>query len=151
MKLLEIIRDPEHFILDRYYMSEMPDGFRLEIFFARSFNWVRNNIKRKRETCSKIQSKRLDGIEMDNLSFKEKNGKGVAGGDKKTVFCQFCEKHVVPKRTHKLDFGDIILVFFTGGFWAILLFMLYLFMRRCPDCNLSLRGVKPLESKKTTD
>ncbi len=148
MKFLEIIKDPEHFILDRYYMSKMPDGFRLEIFLARGFHSFCDNTKQFASMCSMSKTHRLHWSSLQSSPSGCKGDSGVTTKNKK-VFCQFCEKHVVPRRTHKLDFADIVLVLFTGGFWAIFIFVLYLFMRRCPVCNISLRGLKPVGFKKS--
>jgi uncharacterized protein with PIN domain len=65
----------------------------------------------------------------------------------KKTFCPYCEKLVIPKRLHKLDFGDFVLFLFTAGLWAILLFAMSLFIRRCPVCNYSLRGFKSLSKE----
>lgn len=75
------------------------------------------------------------------------SGNSFAKQPKKT-FCPYCEKLVIPKRLHKLDIGDIVLVLLTAGFWAIFLFATYLFIRRCPVCNYNLRGFKSLTEDK---
>jgi hypothetical protein len=64
------------------------------------------------------------------------------------TFCPYCEKAVVPKRLHRLDFADIIITLLTAGLWAVFLFIMYLFIRRCPTCNYNLRGFKFLSDKK---
>ncbi len=141
---VEFFKNPEDFLLKRYYGDEEPKGFRIEIYVAKRFNVIRENlIDIAGKYCDyNADDSRFDIGKLANLFSKSRDKKKSNDCTKKR-FCEYCEKKVIPKRTHKLDAGDIMLIFFTGGFWAFLLIALYLFMRRCPVCNRSLRGVKP--------
>ncbi|MGR3317238.1 MAG: hypothetical protein ACUZ8O_01990 [Candidatus Anammoxibacter sp.] len=147
--ILGIVKNPEQFLLERDYRSYSPPpkGFRLELFVAKQFTSISNNLKQ----YSDIYLKRRDcdigkGNLMDLFSLKSRK---AADGNPQTkrckpkTFCQYCEKLVIPKRLHKLDYGDILLSLFTGGFWIIFIFVIYMFLRKCPFCNNSLRGIKP--------
>lgn len=118
----EIFNDPEQFLINKYYNSKPPSGFRIELFTARRYNLI------------------YDRIEL----FRPAHF--FAKHPKKT-FCPYCEKLVIPKRLHKLDSGDIVLVLFTAGLWLVFLLVMYLFIRRCPACNYNLRGFKSLSKK----
>jgi len=118
----EIFNDPEQFLINKYYNSKPPSGFRIELFTARRYNLI------------------YDRIEL----FRPAHF--FAKHPKKT-FCPYCEKLVIPKRLHKLDPGDIVLVLFTAGLWLVFLLIMYLFIRRCPVCNYNLRGFKSLSKK----
>lgn len=152
--VIAIFNDPEHFLIKKYYRSKPPKGFRIELFLAGKCKQVHNAFK-KYECDNHI----LKGIGWgrkisDTISLK--NLKRVidfrsSAKKQETAFCRYCEKRVVPERIHKLDFGDVILFFFTAGLWAILLFFMYLFIRKCPYCNHSLRRLKPLSKGKTND
>ena len=115
----EIFNDPEQFLINKYYNSKPPSGFRIELFTARKYNLI----------CDRIEQFRPAHF--------------IAKHPKKT-FCPYCEKLVIPKRLHKLDPGDIVLVLFTAGLWLVFLLIMYLFIRRCPVCNYNLRGFKSL-------
>ena len=118
----EIFNDPEQFLINKYYNSKPPSGFRIELFTARRYNLIYDRIEQFRPTHF------------------------FAKHPKKT-FCPYCEKLVIPKRLHKLDPGDIVLVLFTAGLWLVFLLIMYLFIRRCPVCNYNLRGFKSLSKK----
>ena len=118
----EIFNDPEQFLINKYYNSKPPSGFRIELFTARKYNLI----------CDRIEQFRPAHF--------------FAKHPKKT-FCPYCEKLVIPKRLHKLDPGDIVLVLFTAGLWLVFLLVMYLFIRRCPVCNYNLRGFKSLSKK----
>ena len=147
--ILGIVKNPEQFLLERYdrLYSLPPKGFRIELFVAKQFTSISNNLRQfndiylKREYCDVGK-----GNLMDLFSLKRRK---AADGNSRTklckakTFCQYCEKLVIPKRLHKLDAGDIVLSLFTGGFWIIFIFVIYMFLRRCPFCNNSLRGIKP--------
>ncbi len=115
----EIFKDPEQFLLNKYYNQKPPRGFRIELLTARKYNLI----------CDRIEQFRPAHF--------------FAKQPKKT-FCPYCEKLVIPKRLHKLDPGDIVLVLFTAGLWLVFLLVMYLFIRKCPVCNYNLRGFKPL-------
>ncbi len=115
----EIFNDPEQFLINKYYNSKPPKGFRIELFTARRYNLIYDRLEQFRPTHF------------------------FAKHPKKT-FCPYCEKLVIPKRLHKLDPGDIVLVLFTAGLWLVFLLIMYLFIRRCPVCNYNLRGFKSL-------
>jgi hypothetical protein len=112
-----IFNDPEQFLLNKYYNQKPPRGFRIELLTARKYNLL----------CGKLKQ------------FKPAHF--LAKHTQKT-FCPYCEKTVIPKRLHKLDPGDIVLLLLTAGLWAIFLLVMYLFIRRCPVCNYNLRGFK---------
>ena len=115
----EIFNDPEQFLINKYYNSKPPKGFRIELFTARRYNLIYDRLEQFRPAHF------------------------IAKHPKKT-FCPYCEKLVIPKRLHKLDPGDIVLVLFTAGLWLVFLLVMYLFIRRCPVCNYNLRGFKSL-------
>ncbi|MCF6149335.1 MAG: hypothetical protein E3K37_11840 [Candidatus Kuenenia sp.] len=143
----EILNDPEYFILNKYYGKKSPKGFRIELFLARKFNQLHNTLKRYEYNNYIKKGSRLGERIPCSISFKRVR-KLIDGWPSKkkqeTAFCRYCERRVVPVRIHKLDFGDVMLIFFTAGVWGILLFFMYLFMRRCPYCNHSLRKLRPL-------
>ncbi|MBM4054715.1 MAG: hypothetical protein FJ264_08605 [Planctomycetes bacterium] len=145
--IIEIFDDPECFLLKKYSGEKPPKGFRVELFLARKFNTVRNNLKEYECIHYIVKRGWREEKRFNTISFK--NLRRVFGGQRsakkqEAVFCRYCEKRVVPVRIHKLDFGDVMLFFFTAGIWAILLFFMYLFIRRCPYCNHSLRKLRPL-------
>lgn len=149
-KLLVIAKDPEHFLVNKYYRLAPPKGFRIDLFAARKFTSVRKGIEEFKFTCRNPENQWLKwkwtGRMISNKKLRERH---LLSKDPKKIFCPYCENLVVPKRIHKLDLADIMLFLFTGGFWAILLFFIYLFVRRCPVCNYNLRRFKPLRQKKT--
>ena len=118
----EIFKDPEQFLLNKYYNQKPPRGFRIELLTARKYNLL----------CGKLK-------QFKPAHFFEKHPQ--------RTFCPYCEKTVIPKRLHKLDPGDIILLLFTAGLWLVFLLVMYLFIRRCPVCNYNLRGFKSLSKK----
>ena len=118
---LKIVKDPEDFILSRYYSSEIPKGFRLEIYLANRFTVLRKEILR-------IKTKHVL--------------RQPGSGDTKKKFCPYCEKRVIPKRLYKPDIADLVLFLFTGGFWLIFIFTIYFFLQKCPTCNYNLGGMK---------
>jgi len=118
----EIFNDPEQFLINKYYNSKPPSGFRIELFTARRYNLIYD---------------RLEQFRLAHFFAKHP----------KKTFCPYCEKLVIPKRLHKLDPGDIVLVLFTAGLWLVFLLVMYLFIRRCPVCNYNLRGFKSLSKK----
>lgn len=142
---LEIFKDPEYFLLNKYYKLQTPKGFRIEFYAAKRFNLFCANLKQFNKTFLKPENFINKMGKKPNIIADGKN-KGTVVKRQEKRFCQYCEQIVIPKRTHKLDYGDIMLVFFTGGFWAFFLIALYLFMRRCPVCNYSLRGIKPIKN-----
>ncbi len=138
-----LARDPERFLTSKYQRYRNPNGFRIELYTARKYNSV----------CSKFKWFKLTNLKATRIDPEQKKRKArtthflpTRHPDK--TFCPYCEKAVVPKRLHKLDFADIIIALFTGGLWAISLFVMYLFVRRCPVCNYNLRGFKFLSEKK---
>ena len=132
----EIFKDPEQFLINKYYNSKPPKGFRLELLTAKKYNLICDKLEQFKPAHFKTT-----GIQIDNGIFS------FAKHPKKT-FCPYCEKPVIPKRLHKLDPGDIVLLLFTAGLWGIFILVMYLFIRRCPVCNYNLRGFKPLQKTK---
>ena len=147
----EIVKDPEHFLLEKYYGLEVPKGFRVELFAAKKFKLICGNLKQLRLIYLKTEDGWLLKEKMTSITpvkkLREVISSRLLARRPRKVFCPYCEKLVIPRRFHKLDFGDIVLFLFTGGFWAILLFAMSLFIRRCPVCNYSLRGFKPLSKE----
>ncbi len=121
---LKMVKDPEDFILNRYYSLEIPKGFRLEIYLANRFTVLRNGIR-------KIRAKH---------SLRHPN---ESNAGKK--FCPYCEKRVTPKRLYKPDIADLILFMFTGGFWLIFIFTIHFFLQKCPKCGYNLGGMKKIK------
>jgi hypothetical protein len=131
----EIFEDPEQFFTNKYYNLKPPKGFRIELHTARKYNLI----------CNKLNQFKLVHFKTTNIWIE--NGTFLFAQHPKKTFCPYCEKLVIPKRLHKLDPGDIVLVLFTAGFWLIFLLVMYLFIRRCPVCNYNLRGFKSLSKK----
>jgi hypothetical protein len=155
-RVLGIVKDPEHFLISKYYGLEAPNGFRIELFTARKFKLICGNLKQFSLAYLKTKDYRVGSEEMTNITPVKKLREVISSHSlarrPKKLFCPYCEKLVIPKRLHKLDFGDFILFLFTAGLWAIFLFTMYLFVRRCPACNYSLRGFKPLSKEdRSTD
>ncbi|MCP5002924.1 MAG: hypothetical protein GY941_03095 [Planctomycetes bacterium] len=146
--LKRLSKDPEQFIIDKYYRSHTPDGFHIELFVARKYVETTCKFKALRHKYRNgnkswlIKKRTLASPRFSALWQSLKNLSPIRSP--KPVFCPYCEKRVVPRRLHKLDMGDIVIFFFTAGFWGLLLFIMSLFVRRCPTCNYSLRGFKPL-------
>ncbi len=143
-----IVKAPEHFLLEKYYGMEVPRGFRIELFAARQLELIYGSTKRLSLRFLKVEDCWF-GIKKETSIIRVRKLKDVVLSHKSTrhskkLFCPYCEKLVIPKKLHKLDFGDFVLFLFTAGFWAIFLFAIFIFVRRCPVCNYSLRGFKPL-------
>ncbi len=150
-KILGIVKNPEDFLLEKYYGSTPPRGFRIDLFAAQRFTAFYENVRQLGKTRLNVNGAILDNERMINSGLIKKFVDFIKGNPQKT-FCQYCEKVVVPRTSHKLDYADIVLFFFTGGFWAALILAMRLFMRRCPFCDQSLRGVKrkPVDNKTNT-
>ncbi len=141
--LKNIAKDPERFLINNYQRYKNPKGFRLELFLANKYNLICPRLKWLRLTNLK-HSNLLHILNKSNVS----TNKFSPTKHPKKTFCPYCEKTVTPKRLHKLDAADIVIVLFTAGLWAIFLLVMYLFIRRCPVCNYNLRGFKYLSEKK---
>ena len=155
-RVLRIVKDPEHFLISKYYELEAPKGFRIELFTARKFKLICGNLKQFSLAYLKTKDCRVGSEKVTNITPVKKLREVISSHSlarrPKKLFCPYCEKLVIPKRLHKLDFGDFILFLFTAGLWAIFLFTMYLCVRRCPACNYSLRGFKPLSKEdRSTD
>jgi len=138
-----LAKDPERFLTSKYQRHRNPNGFRIELYTARKYNSI----------CSKLRLLKLTKLKVTSIDPEQKKSKVrtthfLSTKHPEKTFCPYCEKAVVPKRLHKLDFADIIITLFTAGLWAIFLFVMYLFIRRCPNCNYNLRGFKFLSEKK---
>jgi len=139
----KIANDPEIFLTNKYKEHRKPKGFRLELYVAGKYNLICSKIKWFLHKNFKITSfaskqRKLDDTQHLFTSTRHSN----------KTFCPYCEKAVVPKRLHKLDAADVIIALLTAGMWAIFIFIMYLFMRKCPTCNYNLRGFKFLSEKK---
>jgi hypothetical protein len=151
----EIAKDPEQFLINKYYIKA-PKGFRIELLTARKYNLICDKLKEFDFAHFKTTDSWLEREKLIRMIPVKKIREAISGYSltkhPKKTFCPYCEKSVIPKRTHKLDFGDLVLFLFTAGLWAIFLFAMYLFIRRCPSCNYSLRGFKPLSKQdRSTD
>ncbi len=136
-----IAKDPELFLASKDQTRRKPIGFRIEIYTARKLSSI----------CRKLKWFKLTNIKATGIvptKSKELTTHFSRKKHPEKTFCPYCEKAVVPKRLHKLDFADIIITLLTAGLWAISLFIMYLFLRRCPVCNYDLRGFKFLTDKK---
>jgi hypothetical protein len=136
-------RDPEQFLTSKYQGRYNPNSFRIELYTAEKYNLI----------CSKLRWLKLTNPKATSLITKSKRSNVrtvyfLPTRYTEKTFCPYCEKSVVPKRLHKLDFADIIITLLTAGLWAIFLFIMYLFLRRCPICNYNLRGFKFISEKK---
>ena len=136
-------KDPELFLTSKCQIHRNPTGFRIELYTAKKYNSI----------CSKLKWLKLTNLKATGIITKQDKSNVCTPHFSQTkcpekTFCPYCEKAVVPKRLHKLDFADIIITLLTAGLWAIFLFIIYLFMRRCPVCNYNLRGFKFLSDKK---
>jgi hypothetical protein len=148
----EIARNPEQFLINNYYNLKAPKGFRIELLTARKYNLICNKLKQFnlahfKTTDSRLGKGKLIGMIPVRKIRETVSGYSLIRHPKKT-FCPYCEKLVIPKRHHKLDFGDFVLFLFTAGLWTIFLFAMHLFIRRCPVCNYNLRGFKSLSQAK---
>lgn len=152
----DIAKDPEHFLTTKYYKQGNPNGFRLELFTARKYNSIYYKLIKFKSAILKITDDWIErGCFTGMVPAKRKRdavtNQSLTRSSRKT-FCPYCEKTVVPKRLHKFDVADIVLILLTAGLWAIFLFAMYLFIRRCPVCNYNLRGFKYLpENKNSVD
>ncbi len=148
VSLREILKDPERFLIDRFYRSHPPQGFRIELFTARKYTLALKSILSLKSIYLNRYGSWLDKWNISDKPRLSRVKEAVKNfrpiPPPKPVFCPYCEKRVVPKRLYKLDIGDIVLFFFTAGFWGIFLFVISLFRRRCPTCDYSLRGFKSL-------
>lgn len=138
-----LARDPERFLTNKYQRYRNPNGFRIELYTARKYNSI----------CSKLKWLKLTNLKITSIVPEQKKNKVRTTHFFPTkhpgkTFCPYCEKAVVPKRLHKLDFADIIIALFTAGLWVIFILVMYLFIRRCPICNYNLRGFKFIADKK---
>lgn len=151
-KLKMIMKDPEQYLIDKYYKLHVPTGFRIEFFLAKKYKSLLGKARELKHTYRNADSNWFNEgrifcvMTISKYLIKIKNHSPK--NEPQTVFCPFCEKRVIPKKLHKLDFGDIVLFLFTAGFWGILLFVMSLFIRRCPTCNYNLRGFKSLSKEK---
>lgn len=155
-RVTEIIKDPEYFLISKYYGLEAPKGFRVELFAAKKFKLICGNLKQFSLAHLKTKDYRVGSGKITSITPVKKLREVISSHSlarrPKKLFCPYCEKLVIPKRLHKLDFGDFVLFLFTAGLWAIFLFTMYLFVRRCPACNYNLRGFKPLSKEdRSTD
>jgi len=147
----QIFKDPEQFFTNKYYKLKPPNGFRIELLTARKYNLICDKLKRFKLVHFKTTDIRIENRKFMSMITVKKirntiSGHSLARHPEKT-FCPYCEKTVIPKRLHKLDPGDIVLLLFTAGLWAFFLLVMYLFIRRCPVCNYNLRGFKSLSKK----
>jgi hypothetical protein len=138
-----LAKDPERFLTSKYPRYCNPNNFRIELYTARKYNSI----------CSKLRWLKLTNLKINSIVSEQKKSRVrtthfLSRRYSEKTFCPYCEKAVVPKRLHKLDFADIIITLLTAGLWAIFLFIMYLFIRRCPICNYNLRGFKFLSDKK---
>ncbi|MCR4344270.1 MAG: hypothetical protein NUV44_05825 [Candidatus Scalindua sp.] len=138
-----LARDPEHFLTSKYQRYRNSNGFRIELYTVRKYNSICSKFKWLKRSNLKV-----DGIVSEQKKRKVRTTHSFLIKHPEKTFCPYCEKSVIPRRLHKLDFTDIIIALFTGGLWAIFLFVMYLFIRRCPVCNYNLRGFKLLSDKK---
>ena len=142
-KIENLARDPERFLTSKYQRYRNPNGFRIELYTARKYNSI----------CSKLTWLKRTNLKVTSIVPEQKKSKVrttlfFSTRHPEKTFCPYCEKSVVPKRLHKLDLADIIITLLTAGLWAISLFIMYLFIRRCPVCNYNLRGFKFLSERK---
>lgn len=148
----EIFKDPEQFLINKYYNLKPPEGFRIELLTARKYNLICDKLKNYSITHFRTIDGGSESEKLINMITVKKIREAVSGNSfakhPKKTFCPYCEKPVIPKRLHKLDPGDIVLSLFTAGLWIIFLLVMYLFIRRCPVCNYNLRGFKPLSEGK---
>ncbi len=141
--LKKLAKDPEYFLINNYQRYKSPTGFRLELFIANKYNLVCHKLK----WLKFINLKRSYLVHIRNKGTLHKFDFSPTRHSQKT-FCPYCEKTVIPVRLYKLDAADIVIILFTAGLWAIFLFVIYLFLRRCPVCNYNLRGFKHLSETK---
>ena len=142
-KIGNLAKDPEHFLLNKHKSYRNSIGFRIDLYTAKKYNSFFGKHK-----WFKPSNLRVSSIIPDHQRSKSRRTNLFARNNPKKTFCPYCEKAVVPKRVHKLDFADIIIALFTAGLWVIFIFIMYLFIRKCPTCNYNLRGFKFLSEKK---
>ncbi len=142
-KIENLARDPELFLANKYQRYRNPNGFRIELYTARKYNSICSKLKWFKHTNLKVTS-----IVPEQKKNKVRTTHFFPTKHPEKTFCPYCEKAVVPKRLHKLDFADIIIALFTAGLWVIFILLMYLFIRRCPICNYNLRGFKFIADKK---
>jgi uncharacterized protein with PIN domain len=135
--------DPEKFLTSKYQRRYIPNSFRIELYTARKYNLITSKLKWLKRTNPKATS-----VITEPKRSKVRTAYFLSKRHTEKTFCPYCEKAVVPKRLHKLDFADIIIILLTAGLWSIFLFIMYLFLRRCPICNYNLRGFKFISQKK---
>ena len=142
-KVETLARDPEHFFTNKYQKYRNPNGFRIELYAARKYNLICGKLK-----WLKFTNLKTVGIVSEQEKSKVRTTHFWSTRQPEKTFCPYCEKTVVPRRLHKLDFADFIIALLTAGLWAIFLIVMYLFIRRCPVCNYNLRGFRFLSNKK---
>ncbi len=142
-KIENLSTDPERFLISKYQRYRNPIGFRIELYTARKYNSICRKLKWFKHTNLKVTS-----IVPEQKKNKVRTTHFFPTRHPEKTFCPYCEKAVVPKRLHKLDFADIIIALFTAGLWVIFILLMYLFIRRCPICNYNLRGFKFIADKK---
>ncbi len=142
-KIDNLAKDPERFLINKHKRYCNTFGFRIDLYAAKKYNTFFGKHK-----WFKPSDLRITSIIPDQLKSKVRTTNLFTKHYPKKTFCPYCEKAVVPKRLHKLDFADIMIALFTAGLWAISLFIMYLFIRKCPTCNYNLRGFKFLSEKK---
>jgi hypothetical protein len=142
-KIENLAKDPEHFLTNKHQRYRNPNGFRIELYTARKYNSICSKLKWLKPTNLKVT-----GIVSEQKKSKVRTTHFLSTRHPEKTFCPYCEKAVVPKRLHKLDFADIIITLLTAGLWAIFLFIMYILIRRCPTCKYNLRGFKFISDKK---
>ncbi len=142
-KIDNIAKNPECFFINKHKRYRNSIGFRIDLYAARKYSTFFGKYK-----WFKLPNLRVTSIIHDQQKSKARTTNLFVKNDRRKTFCPYCEKAVVPKRLHKLDFADIMIALFTAGLWAIFLFIMYLFIRKCPTCNYNLRGFKFLSEKK---
>jgi hypothetical protein len=124
-----LVKDPERFLTSKYQRYRNPNGFRIELYTARKYKSI----------CSKFKWLKLSNPKAGSIvQSKDRAIHFFPIRPPAKTFCPYCEKTVVPRRLHKLDFADIIIALLTAGLWAIFIFVMYLFIIRCPVCNYNL-------------
>lgn len=142
-KIETLAQDPERFLINKYQKNRNPNGFRVEFYIAEKYNSICSKSK-----WLKLSNHKITDIVPEQRKSKVRKSHSISTKRPKKTFCPYCEKAVIPRRLHKLDFADIIIALLTAGLWAIFLFVMYLFIRRCPVCDYNLRGFKFLSDKK---
>ncbi len=143
-KINNLAKNPEHYLINRHKKYHNAIGFRIDLYAARNYNIFFGKCNKYFKPSNLRATSRIS----DQQKSKSSTTNIFTKNNPKKTFCPYCEKAVVPKRFHKLDFADILLTLFTAGLWAISIFIMYLFIRRCPTCNYNLRGFKYFSEKK---